>query len=101
MEGAVHGRGSLSAEGAVIRALNETRLALLGILVGIALTVGFGAPGPWWSGVLFVFASFAFSALLLRWERSRSASRNTRRGRFGALPFGTQSGTHLSGFEGT
>jgi hypothetical protein len=30
------------------RAFNETRLAVLGIIVPIGLTVGFGVSGPWW-----------------------------------------------------
>src|SRR5262245_54642555 len=37
----VTGRGTLTAKGSVIRSLNETRLAVLGIIVSIAFTVGF------------------------------------------------------------
>lgn len=69
----LHSRGSLEAGLTVIRGVNEIRLALLGILVGIALTVGFGTPGPWYGGVLAGLASFVLSAALLRWEPSRSA----------------------------
>lgn len=31
--------------------LDDVRLALLGVLLSIGLTVGFGVPGPWWVGV--------------------------------------------------
>ncbi len=56
----------------VTRALNETRLAVLGILVSIGLTVAFGVGGPWWVELLAGLGSFAVSCGLIRWRTSRN-----------------------------
>jgi hypothetical protein len=56
----------------VERGLNEIRLALLGILVTIALTVAFGVEGAWCVQVAAGLAAFVAACLLaavaLRWE---------------------------------
>jgi hypothetical protein len=62
---------SMSARGEVERALNDIRLAVLGILVGIALTVGFGVPGNWYVQVLAGVAAFAAAAFLIWWRPAR------------------------------
>jgi ribosomal protein S27AE len=62
---------STSVRGEVERALNDIRLAVLGILVGIALTVGFGVPGNWWVQVLAGVAAFAAAAFLIWWRPAR------------------------------
>jgi uncharacterized membrane protein YedE/YeeE len=61
--------GSASAQ--VERGLNDTRLAVLGILVAIGLTVGFGAPGGWAVQLVAGAGSFALACALIRWPRSR------------------------------
>ncbi|MEP6978091.1 MAG: hypothetical protein ABI948_08560 [Thermoleophilia bacterium] len=43
-------QGSTTTE--VERGLNGIRLAVLGIVVGIALTVAFGVQAVWWARVL-------------------------------------------------
>ena len=48
-EASVIGRASISATVSVERGLNDMRLAVLGIIVTIGLTVGFGVDGPWWA----------------------------------------------------
>lgn len=67
---AVHASASVSAE--VERGLNDVRLAVLGILVGIALTVGFGVPCSWWVQVLAGLGAFAVGCVLIRWRWSRN-----------------------------
>jgi hypothetical protein len=62
---------SVTAELSVVRGLNEMRLAVLGILVTIGLTIGFGVDGPWWSQLGAGGGSFVFSALLIKLPRSR------------------------------
>lgn len=69
MAGEVGVAGSVSAN--VERALNDVRIGVLGILVGIALTVGFGVPGSWWVQAAAGAASFALSCALIRWRFSR------------------------------
>jgi hypothetical protein len=64
-------RVSISAEGTVERGLNEIRLAVLGILVGIGLAVGFGVPGPWQAQLVAGLGSFAAACLAIRWSRTR------------------------------
>ena len=54
----------------VERGLNDIRLAVLGILVGIALTVGFGVPGSVWVQVLAGLGAFATGCVLIRWRWS-------------------------------
>jgi len=70
MSGEINVSGSVSAE--VERALNDVRLAVLGILVGIGLAVGFGVPGPWWAKFLAGAGAFAVACLLIGWGRSRN-----------------------------
>jgi hypothetical protein len=62
---------TVTAKLSVDRGLNEMRLAVLGILVTIGLTVGFGVDGPWWSQLAAGGGSFVFSALLIKLPRSR------------------------------
>jgi hypothetical protein len=70
MSGTINVSGSVSAE--VERALNDVRLAVLGILVGVALTVGFGVPCSWWVQVLAGLGAFAVGCVLIRWRWSRN-----------------------------
>jgi hypothetical protein len=53
------------------RGLDEMRLAVLGIIVGIGLSVGFGVSADWPIAVAAGLGSFLFACLLLRWPRSR------------------------------
>lgn len=62
---------SASAEASVERGLNELRLAVLGILVGIGLAVGFGVSAWWPARVAAGFGAFGAACLLIRWKRSR------------------------------
>lgn len=73
IEGAAHlsARGTLSAEGTVERVLSGTRLAVLGILVTIGLTVGFGVRAAWWVGVPSGVCAFVAASALIAWPRSR------------------------------
>jgi hypothetical protein len=61
----------VSAE--VKRGLNDIRLAVLGILVTIGLTVGFGI-SVWcgWWGVLAGIGSFVIACGLIKWGWSRN-----------------------------
>jgi hypothetical protein len=65
-------RLTATVEGTVERGLNDVRLAVLGILVGIGLTVGFGVPGPIWVGVVAGAGSFVAACFLIRYKRSRN-----------------------------
>lgn len=47
------------------------QLAVRGILVGIAPTVGFGVPFSWWVKVLAGFGALVAGCILIRWNRSR------------------------------
>lgn len=67
----VVGRATITAKESVTRGLNETRLAVLGILVGIALTVGFGIPGSAWIRIAGGVASFIVACTLIKWGTSR------------------------------
>jgi hypothetical protein len=62
---------SMSAKGTVERGLNDTRLAVLGIIVAIGLTVGFGVQGAWWVRILAGLGAFVLTCVLVRWTRSR------------------------------
>lgn len=62
---------SVSVGMKVDRGLNDTRLAVLGIIVTIGLTVGFGIPGAWWVRLLAGTGSFVATCALIRWNRSR------------------------------
>jgi predicted RNA-binding Zn-ribbon protein involved in translation (DUF1610 family) len=62
---------SASAQATVERGLNDIRLAVLGILVGISLAVGFGVSCPWWEQLAAGLGSFAVSCFLIRWSRTR------------------------------
>jgi hypothetical protein len=64
---------AVEMEVSVKRGLNDTRLAVLGILVSIGLTVGFGVPEPAWAGVLAGGGSFVIACLAIwsEWSCSR------------------------------
>jgi hypothetical protein len=62
---------SARVEGSVERGLNETRLAVLGIVVAIGLTVGLGFDATWWIGVLAGAGSFLFSCFVIRFRPAR------------------------------
>jgi hypothetical protein len=62
---------SASLETRVTRGINELRLAVVGILVTIGLTVGIGFDSAWWIGVLAGAGSFLLAAGLIAWRRSR------------------------------
>lgn len=64
-------RAVVSAQASVERGLNEMRLAVLGILVTIGLTVGFGIQSAWWVRALAGLGAFAASSALIAWRRSR------------------------------
>ncbi len=67
----LEGRSSLDVKLDVARGLNEIRLAVLGILVAIGLTVGFGVQSSWWVRLLAGVGSFGLALGLLAWPRSR------------------------------
>src|SRR5215216_331093 len=66
--GTVAARVHIGARADVEHGLNDLRLAVLGILVGIGLTVGFGIPGPFWVQAGAGLGAFAFSAFLIWWR---------------------------------
>lgn len=72
VEATVAAQANVSAAGSVERGLNDVRLAVLGILVGIALSVGFGVQQPWPFAIGAAVATFAGSAALIRWRWSRN-----------------------------
>jgi hypothetical protein len=51
--------------------VNETRLAVLGIVVTIGLTVGIGFDATWWIGVLAGGGSFLLSCFVIRFRPAR------------------------------
>ena len=57
------------------RFLDSQSLTFLGVLAGVALTVGFGfdAAFAWWAGVLAALVSLAVTIGALRWRLSRGA----------------------------
>ncbi len=61
----------ISASGTIERGLNELRLAVLGILVGIALSVAFGVEARWWIQLLAGIAAFAGACFLVWLPPSR------------------------------
>jgi len=63
---------NISTAAQVERALNEIRLAVLGVLVGIGLTVFFGVSGPWWERAAWGLASVGVAGFLIGWSRSRN-----------------------------
>ena len=65
------GATAVDIEFTVDRGLNGVRLAVLGILVGIGLTVGFGVPGPVWVGAVAGAGSFVAACFLIRSKPSR------------------------------
>jgi hypothetical protein len=67
----VTGRSVVSANLTVERGLNELRLAVLGILVGIGLAVGFGVEGRWWVQLVAGTGSFVLACFLVWWRPSR------------------------------
>lgn len=62
---------SATAEGSVERGLNEIRLAVLGIVVAIGLTVGIGFDATWWIGILAGGGSFLLSCFLIGFGPAR------------------------------
>ena len=66
---------SVSAEAVVERGVNESRAAVLFLLLAIGLTVGFGAPWSWWArligSLVAVVASAVFVAVALRYPPVR------------------------------
>jgi len=70
-EAAITGRTTVSATATVERGLNEIRLAVLGIIITIGLTVGLGVEGAWWVKLAAGAGSFVLSSVLLRWRRTR------------------------------
>ena len=71
LEATVAGRATIPAAESVERGLNDIRLTVLGILVGIALSVGFGVDSSWPVQVAAAVGTFVGSALLIRWKESR------------------------------
>jgi len=67
----VVGRTSVSAEETLKRGLNELRLAVLGIVVAIGLTVGLGVQARWWIQLLAGAGSFVLALGAIGWRRSR------------------------------
>jgi hypothetical protein len=63
-------KASMTTE--VERGLNGIRLAVLGIVVGIALTVAFGVEATWWVRVLLGFGTFALTCFVFWWRPVRS-----------------------------
>jgi hypothetical protein len=53
------------------RGLDALRLAVLGILITIGLSVGFGIEARWYVQIPAGLASFAAACLLVWWEPSR------------------------------
>ena len=62
---------SATATPSVERGLNDIRLAVLGIIVSIGLTVGFGVDAAWFIRCAAGSAAFVFSIMLLRVPRTR------------------------------
>lgn len=69
VESSVTVTGSIKTE--VERGLNDVRLAVLGILVGIGLTVAFGVGGPLWLRFLAGIVAFAVASFLIGWAPVR------------------------------
>lgn len=63
---AITAGSSVSAEITVERGLNELRLAVLGIVVTIGLTVGLGVEAAWWIRVLSGVGSFLLACFAIR-----------------------------------
>jgi DNA-directed RNA polymerase subunit RPC12/RpoP len=61
----------VTVQGVVERNLNDTRLAVLGILVAIGLGVGFGVAPPVWAGALAGLGSVVVFGWLIHWPASR------------------------------
>jgi hypothetical protein len=64
-------RATATLTGPVERGLDEIRLGVLGIVVTIGLTVGFGADASWWVGVLAGAGSFGLALGAIWWPTSR------------------------------
>ena len=60
-----------SASAEVERGVNDIRLAVLGILVTIGLTVGFGVDARAWVRVASGLGAFALAAFLIWWRPAR------------------------------
>jgi hypothetical protein len=70
---AINATSTMNGELSVDRGLNELRLAVLGILVSIGLTVGFGTHGAWYIRLVYGIASFVAAASLIKlpWSRHK------------------------------
>jgi hypothetical protein len=68
---AIVSTSSVSAAVSVERGLNDTRLAVLGIIVAIGLTVGFGVDGAWFVRVAWGAGALALALIVIRWRWSR------------------------------
>jgi hypothetical protein len=67
--GTIAARASVEASVSVERGLNDIRLAVLGIVVTIGLTVGIGFQATWWVGVVAGLGSLLFACFLIRYAR--------------------------------
>jgi hypothetical protein len=54
------------------RGLNELRLAVLGILAGIGISVAFGVGGDWWRELAAGVGAVVIAGALIRIKRSRN-----------------------------
>jgi len=62
---------SIEARGTVERGLNDLRLAVLGIVVTIGLTVGVGFQATWWVAVSAGLGSFVLACGLIKVKHTR------------------------------
>jgi uncharacterized membrane protein YedE/YeeE len=63
---AIHEKDTVTGSVGVMRGLNEIRLAVLGIVVTIGLTVGFGVQCSWWVRTLAGLGSFVLACAFLK-----------------------------------
>jgi hypothetical protein len=66
-----HVTARASVETSVVRGLTELRLAVLGIVLTIGLSVGFGVPSTWPIRVAAGVAAFVAACALIRWRWAR------------------------------
>ena len=60
-----------TTKGTYAPGLTELRLAVLGIVSSIALTVAFGVPGSWWCKLIAGVLSFVLACGLIRIRRTQ------------------------------
>jgi len=76
MQGTATVTATGSVELAVLRGINETRVAVLFLLITIGIGVGFGAPWDWWARLIAAIVSLPLSAavvaIALRWGPARN-----------------------------